>query len=256
MFWRLGYPSLMDPDEAHYAQLTREMLQAGNWLVPLLDGLPYIDKPVLFHWLQGASMTLLGESEFAARLPSAIAALGLFALTRWVGIALFGAAAGEWGAVMFATIPATFFLASIGLLDMVYTTFLFGGMGCLLVAMRDAAAARRAGRLRAAHARRDDQGARRAAARRRLLRQRVAGGRRPARIGRAPALENRAAAGRDRGGALVRLHVRRALATRSFRATCSRATCTTSRSRRRFPDARSATSITRASSPAASFRGA
>ena len=102
----------MDPDEAHYAELTREMLQAGNWLVPLLDGLPYIDKPVLFHWLQGASMTLLGQSEFAARLPSAIAALGLFALTRWVGIALFGAAAGEWGAVMFATIPATFFLAS------------------------------------------------------------------------------------------------------------------------------------------------
>jgi 4-amino-4-deoxy-L-arabinose transferase-like glycosyltransferase len=137
VFWRLGYPSLMDPDEAHYAELTREMLQAGNWLVPLLDGLPYIDKPVLFHWLQGASMTLLGPSEFAARLPSAIAALGLFALTRWVGIALFGAAAGEWGAVMFATIPATFFLASIGLLDMVYTAFLFGGMGCLLVAMRE-----------------------------------------------------------------------------------------------------------------------
>ena len=58
-------------------------------------------------------------------------------MTRWVGIALFGAAAGEWGAVMFATIPATFFLASIGLLDMVYTAFLFGGMGCLLVAMRE-----------------------------------------------------------------------------------------------------------------------
>ena len=44
----------MDPDEAHYAQLTREMLRAGNWMIPLLDGLPYIDKPVLFHWLAGA----------------------------------------------------------------------------------------------------------------------------------------------------------------------------------------------------------
>src|SRR6185503_12111770 len=96
-FWRLGYPSLMDPDEAHYAQLTREMLRAGSWLVPLLDGVPYIDKPVLFHWLQGASMWLLGESELAARLPSAIAAVALFAFTRWVGIALFGASVGEWG---------------------------------------------------------------------------------------------------------------------------------------------------------------
>ena len=127
----------MDPDEAHYAQLTREMLRAGSWLVPLLDGVPYIDKPVLYHWLQGASMWLLGESEFAARLPSAIAAIGLFALTRWVGVALFGAAIGEWGAVMFATIPATFALASIGMMDMIYTMFLFGAVGCLLVAARE-----------------------------------------------------------------------------------------------------------------------
>jgi 4-amino-4-deoxy-L-arabinose transferase-like glycosyltransferase len=134
VFWRLGYPSLMDPDEAHYAELTREMLQAGNWLVPLLDGVPFIDKPVLFHWLQGLSMRLLGQTELAVRLPSALAAVGLFALTRWVGRALFGAAVGEWGAVMFATIPATFALASIGLLDMVYTMFLFGSVGCLLVA--------------------------------------------------------------------------------------------------------------------------
>ena len=137
VFWRLGYTSLMDPDEAHYAELTREMLRSGSWLVLLLDGRAYIDKPVLFHWLQGAAMAWLGESEFAARLPSALAALGLFAITRWLGVALFGAAVGEWGAIMFATIPATFALSSIGLLDMVYTTFLFGALSCLLVAARD-----------------------------------------------------------------------------------------------------------------------
>src|ERR671929_1019194 len=82
VFWRLGYPSLLDPDEAHYAELTREMLHSGSWLVPLLDGKPFIDKPVLFHWLQGASVMLLGETEFAARLPSALAAVALFATTR------------------------------------------------------------------------------------------------------------------------------------------------------------------------------
>ncbi|MEO6235641.1 MAG: glycosyltransferase family 39 protein [Vicinamibacterales bacterium] len=136
VFWRLGYASLMDPDEAHYAQLTREMLQAGNWLVPLLDGIPFIDKPVLFHWLQGAAITILGESEFAARLPTGLAAVALFGIVRWVGVVLFGATVGEWGAIMFATVPATFALASIGLLDMVYTTFLFGAVGCLLVAAR------------------------------------------------------------------------------------------------------------------------
>jgi 4-amino-4-deoxy-L-arabinose transferase-like glycosyltransferase len=137
VFWQLGYPSLMDPDEAHYAELTREMLQSGNWMVPLLDGRPYIDKPILFHWLQGLSMLLLGASEAAARLPSAIAALGLFAITRRVGMTVFGAAVGEWGAIMLATIPATFALASIGLLDMLFTSFLFGAVGCLLIAARE-----------------------------------------------------------------------------------------------------------------------
>src|SRR5213596_115242 len=105
VFWRLGYPSLMDPDEAHYAELTREMLRAGNWLVPLLDGQPFIDKPILFHWLQGAAMTIFGQTEFAARLPSALAAIALFWATRRAGIVLFGRSVGEWGALMFATVP-------------------------------------------------------------------------------------------------------------------------------------------------------
>ncbi len=134
VFWRLGYASLLDPDEAHYAELTREMLQSGSWLVPLLDGKPYIDKPVLFHWLQGASVLLFGETEFAVRLPSALAALSLVAITRWAGVALLGAEIGSLGAIMFATVPATFALASIAVFDMVFACFLFGGVACLLVA--------------------------------------------------------------------------------------------------------------------------
>ena len=136
VFWRLGYASLLDPDEAHYAELTREMLHSGSWLVPLLDGKPFIDKPVLFHWLQGVSVLVLGETEFAARLPTALSAIGLFAITRWVGAALFDAEVGTLGAIMFATIPATFALASIAIFDMVFALFLFGAVGSLLVAAK------------------------------------------------------------------------------------------------------------------------
>ena len=134
IFWRLGSPTLMDPDEAHYAELTREMLRAGSWLVPLLDGHPYIDKPILFHWLQGICMRLLGESEVAVRLPSALAALALCWTTRRAGRTIFGDEVGEWGAVMFATIPATFALSSIGLFDMTFSALLFGSLVCLLEA--------------------------------------------------------------------------------------------------------------------------
>lgn len=133
VFWKLSAPALMDPDEAHYAQLTREMLQAGNWMMPLLDGLPYIDKPVLFHWLQGLAIAVLGETEAALRLPSAIAAIALFWLTRWTGAQLFGEGVGLGAWLMLATMPMTFMLGSIGVLDMVFTAFLFGAIAVATV---------------------------------------------------------------------------------------------------------------------------
>lgn len=134
VFWRLGYTGLLDPDEAHYAELTREMMRAGSWFVPLLDGAPFIDKPVLFHWLQALSIAILGESELASRLPSALAAVGLIAITWWAASQLFEAATGEIAALMFVTMPATFALASVGLFDMIFAAFLFGGIACFVVA--------------------------------------------------------------------------------------------------------------------------
>jgi 4-amino-4-deoxy-L-arabinose transferase-like glycosyltransferase len=134
LFWKLGAPALMDPDEAHYAQLTREMLRAGNWMIPLLDGLPYIDKPVLFHWLQGLAIAVLGETETAMRLPSAVAGIALFWMTRWTGEQLFDQRIGVRGWLMLATLPLTFMLGSIGVFDMVFTAFLFGAIAFALVA--------------------------------------------------------------------------------------------------------------------------
>lgn len=134
VFWKLGVPALMDPDEAHYAQLTREMLRAGNWMIPLLDGAPYIDKPVLFHWLQGLAIAVLGETETAMRVPSAVAAVALFWVTRWTGAQLFDDSVGVRAWLMLATVPLTFMLASIGVFDMVFTACLFGAVAFALVA--------------------------------------------------------------------------------------------------------------------------
>jgi 4-amino-4-deoxy-L-arabinose transferase-like glycosyltransferase len=136
VFWRLGYLSLLDPDEAHYGQLTREMMRARQWMVPLLDGMPFIDKPVLYHWLQAGAEQIFGETEFALRLPSACAALAIFWTVRWTGRRLFDPTVGRTAALMFATTPLTFALASIGVFDMVYTAFLFGAVAALLVSQR------------------------------------------------------------------------------------------------------------------------
>src|SRR4051812_46464750 len=68
LFWRLGPPTFGDPDEAHYAEPSRELIRTGDWVAPFYNDQPFFDKPMLFHWLQAATMQLLGPTELAARL--------------------------------------------------------------------------------------------------------------------------------------------------------------------------------------------
>src|SRR5215510_2796555 len=64
------------PDEGRYVGVALEMLWSGDWLVPTLDTLPYFHKPPLFYWLTAASLATFGVNEWAARLPSLLAATG------------------------------------------------------------------------------------------------------------------------------------------------------------------------------------
>lgn len=67
------------PDEGRYVGVAWEMLRSHSWLVPRLDGMPYFHKPPLFYWLTQGSLAMFGLHEWAARLPSLIAAWGLSA---------------------------------------------------------------------------------------------------------------------------------------------------------------------------------
>ena len=69
----LSYP-LIEPDEGRYAEIGREMVQSGDWIVPTLNGKAYFDKPPLFYWLVAGSFRLFGMSEQAARLVPALCA--------------------------------------------------------------------------------------------------------------------------------------------------------------------------------------
>src|SRR6266542_3383231 len=84
-FFRLGAIPLLDPDEPVYGQIAREMVTTGHWLTPHLAGRPWFDKPPLFYWASAAAMSLLGPTELAARLPSALAAALLAALVFALG---------------------------------------------------------------------------------------------------------------------------------------------------------------------------
>ena len=128
VFWRLGFPSFWDPDEAVYAVATRRMLRTGDWLAPIYNGEPFFDKPIFFYWLQLISFKLFGINEFAARLVPAVSAVGVIAVTGWTGRVFFNRQVGMLAALIVAVLPATFALSAYAILDMTFTFFLFAGV--------------------------------------------------------------------------------------------------------------------------------
>ncbi|MSR30554.1 MAG: glycosyltransferase [Gemmataceae bacterium] len=80
---RLRAP-LLEPQEARYAEVPREMLLANEWVVPLLHGSPYLDKPPLAYWAVMGAYQIFGTHDWAARLIPCLAGVGtVFLLAFW-----------------------------------------------------------------------------------------------------------------------------------------------------------------------------
>ena len=83
---QLGVMPLISQDETRYAEIAREMIASGNWVVPTFDGIHYFEKPVLGHWMNAASELIFGYNNFAVRFSSAfctgLTALFLFFFLR------------------------------------------------------------------------------------------------------------------------------------------------------------------------------
>jgi 4-amino-4-deoxy-L-arabinose transferase-like glycosyltransferase len=99
----LGRPSLWDIDEGNNADASREMFESGDWIVPTFNYQTRYDKPVLLYWLQAGAYAACGINEFAARLPSALAALLAVLVTYEIGRSLFGRGAGLLSGLVLAS---------------------------------------------------------------------------------------------------------------------------------------------------------
>lgn len=96
-FAGIGDYGIINGNESLYVESAREMAQTGQWAVPTLNGLPYLEKPPLLIWLMTLSQYLFGMSEASARLVTSLAAsalaLGLVRYSVLLGVGQRGFAA-------------------------------------------------------------------------------------------------------------------------------------------------------------------
>src|SRR5438093_11996895 len=119
--WNLsGYP-LLDPDEGRNAEVAREMARSNEYLVPHLDGLPYLDKPIVYFAASAALMEVLGPTETAARLPAYAATLATIALLAGFARRRWGAEAGWLAGLAYATMVLPLVYARTAIFDSTLT---------------------------------------------------------------------------------------------------------------------------------------
>jgi len=136
-FVLLGNRSLYDPDEGRYAEIPREMLQSGDWIIPHLDGLVYLEKPPLQYWLTALSFRWLGESDFAARLCPGIAGYLSLLVVYFLGRRLWGVDGGVRAALLTGASTLFVLLAHQLTLDMLLNFCLLGALACFASAQME-----------------------------------------------------------------------------------------------------------------------
>ncbi|KAE8547487.1 MULTISPECIES: ArnT family glycosyltransferase [Marinobacter] len=139
---RLGLSALLpfaDTTEPRYAEMARIMAETGDWITPWFDiGVPFWGKPPLSFWTQALSFKLFGVSEFAGRLPSWLANVGIvwlvYNLRRYLHPDPLGHGAktqGLWAALIYATTALGFLSAGTVMTD----SFLALGTSLTLVSL-------------------------------------------------------------------------------------------------------------------------
>ena len=102
----------MDEDASQYASLSFEMKHSGHYLQVFEQGKDYLDKPPLLFWIQSCSMQLLGENNFAIKVPAILfAILAIYATYRLAKL-FYPLAVAQLAAIVLASCQALFLMTN------------------------------------------------------------------------------------------------------------------------------------------------
>jgi 4-amino-4-deoxy-L-arabinose transferase-like glycosyltransferase len=130
-FLNLGQWDLWNPDEPRYAQVAREMVNGGDWILMHFNGKIYGDKPPLFFWMIALSSYLWGGfTSFSARFPSAFFGTLTVLLTFLIGKGLYSSRMGFLSGFVLATSLEFTYLSTRANIDTTLTFFTTASLLC------------------------------------------------------------------------------------------------------------------------------
>lgn len=133
-FVNLGQWDLWNPDEPRYAEVSREMVHGGDWILMHYNGNVYSDKPPLFFWLIALSSYLWqGFTSFSVRFPSAFFGTLTVFITFLLGKNLYGSRIGFLGGLILATSFEFAFLSTRANIDTTLTFFTTASLFCFFL---------------------------------------------------------------------------------------------------------------------------
>lgn len=133
----LGISPLANPDEGRYAEIPREMVASGDWVVPRLNGVAYFEKPPLVYWCVALCHQLLGSSERAMRTTPALFSLAGVLLLYFSTRRIFGDRAALLGASVLGSTMFYFALGRILLLDMAVSVLISATLFFFILGVRE-----------------------------------------------------------------------------------------------------------------------
>lgn len=124
LFTGLAAIGLVGPDEPRYAWIARDMAQSGDWVTPRLYGQPWFEKPILYYWMASVGFRLTASAEWAARVPSALAALCAALSIAWLALKHYGEKTAWAALIIFSTTIGTLAFARAATPDMLFSASL------------------------------------------------------------------------------------------------------------------------------------
>jgi 4-amino-4-deoxy-L-arabinose transferase-like glycosyltransferase len=126
---RLNCP-LLEPEEARYAEIPRQMLAEGRWLTPVLHGEDYYQKPPLLYWLIMLSYQVFGVHDWAARLvPTTASILTILVSYAWARQTV-GPRSAFLSGVILCLSARFLYLGGMINMDSLLCLFVVGGLAC------------------------------------------------------------------------------------------------------------------------------